>query len=112
MPKVQTISTYRRRILLKKVLEVNIVNIRPCTEYEKGRYPGLYKIGTSSDRYIECIRRNRSGYSLTPVAFNPLGARSGDLPSLVRCTRGEECQGQTRVTMRLTQLGTVSMLSA
>ena len=69
MPKVPSTSTHRRRVLVSKITEYFPPAMRPCSNCEKSGNGKLCKMGASSERCSECVRKNSSGCSLTP--FSP-----------------------------------------
>jgi len=56
-------SSFRRRNLISSVIPT--VPMRVCKNCDKANRPEKYKVGGSSDHYIECARINYS-YNLAP----------------------------------------------
>lgn len=69
MPKALNTSTYRRKILIRKLVEVSVPNMHPCDSCVSNGVPEKCKMGASSERCTECALRNSSECSLTP--FSP-----------------------------------------
>jgi len=59
-------SSFRRRQLLSLIAPATL--IRVCKNCEKARRPEKYKVGGSSNRYVECARL---GYSYDLAPFSP-----------------------------------------
>ncbi len=60
------LAKFRRRQLINSFNPT--ILIRVCRNYDKAHSPEKYKIGSTSNRYIECARKGRS-YNLAP--FSP-----------------------------------------